>query len=264
MAINGLLARIGFAHENNGHVVPHEAMPDGAKRATLIVPTNAHLRLRAEHHRRFDKHAVRDAAGNVLVVRRKDGGKRSPQNTQRVYVSYLDARILRYRGAWRSGSRTWWLETVPLDERSYLPNILTWKLVSPASPAMRSQEINPPPLEELKGAIRASCDQDECVVTTEIGLPFFRGLSHPSNISEVTLIEAFLEQVVTLAGDTEVDLAALLREIVPSPEARQLHAFAPQDFRDHIHESVPRRVIKISNFYDAAIRLGLAINSGWV
>lgn len=284
MAINGLLARIGFAYENNGHVVPHEAMPDGAESATLMVPTNAHLRLRVEHHTRFDKHAVHDAAGNVLVVRRKDGGKRSLRNTQWVYLSYLDARLLRYRGVWRSGARTWWLETVPLDERSYLypifemqmvwmerlaptlarhvtglPDVLTWKLVTPAWPAMRSREINPPPLQELKRAIRSSFDRDGCVVTTEIGLPFFQGLSHPGNVSEVTLIEAFLEQVVTLAGDAEVDLTALLREIIPSPEARQLHAFAPQDFRDHVHESVPRKVVKISNFDDAAIRLGL----GW-
>ncbi|QOF72589.1 hypothetical protein IG197_05815 [Aminobacter sp. SR38] len=284
MAINGLLARIGFAYENNGHVVPHEAMPDGAESATLIVPTNAHLRLRAEHHARFDKHAVRDVAGNVLVVRRKDGGKRSPENTQRVYVSHLDARVPRYRGVWRSGSRTWWLETVPLDERSYLypifemqmvwmeglapilaehvpglPDVLTWKLVTPAYPAIRSKEINPPPLEELKGTIRVSYDPDGCVVSTEIGLPFFQGLSHPSNVSEVALIEGFLEQVVTLASGADVDRAALLREIIPSPEARQLHAFAPQDFRDYVHESVPGKVVKISSFDDAALRLGL----GW-
>lgn len=284
MAINGLLARIGFAYGNNGHVVPHEAMPDGVEHAMLMVPTNAHLRLRAEHHARFDKHAVHDAAGDGVVVRRKDGGKRSSQNTQLVYLSHLDARLLRYRGVWRSGSRKWWLETVPLDERSYLypifemqmvwmerlapilaqhvsglPDVLTWKLVSPVPPAMRSEEINPPSLEELKADIRASCDRDGCVVTTEIGLPFFRGLSHPSNVSEVTLVEAFLEQVVALAGGAEVDLAALLHEIVPSPEARQLHAFAPQDFRDHVHESVPRKIVKISSFDDAALRLGL----GW-
>ncbi|MER8982174.1 hypothetical protein [Mesorhizobium sp. M0870] len=283
-AINGLLARIGFAYGNNGHVVPHEAMPDGTESATLMVPTNAHLRLRAEHHARFDMHAVHDAAGNMLVVRRKDGGKRSPQNTQRIYVSHLDARVLRYRGVWRSGSRTWWLETVPSAERSNLypifemqmvwmerlapilarlvpslPDVLTWKLVTPTWPVIRSIEINPPPPEELKADIRASCDQEERVVTTEIGLPFFNGLSHAGNVSEVSLIEAFVEQVVTLAEGTEFNVAELLHEIVPSPEARQLHAFAPQGFRDHVRGSVPRKVVKISCFDDAALRLGL----GW-
>ncbi len=284
MAINGLLARIAFAYDNNGHVVPHEAIPDGSEGATLMVPTNAHLRLRAEHHARFDMHAVRDASGNVLVVRRKDGGKRSPQNTQRVYVSHLDARALRYRGVWRSGSRTWWLETVPSEERSHLypvfemqmvwmerlapilaervpglPDVLTWRLVTPAWPIIRSEDINAPPVEELKAAISASCDHAANVVTTEIGPSFFLGLSHPNNISEVTLMEAFLAQVVMLGDGAAVDLPELLHEIVLSPEARQLHAFAPQDFRDHVRRSLPDRVVHISRFDDASQRLGL----GW-
>lgn len=283
-AINGLLARIGFAYDNNGHVVPHEAIPDGTEGTTLMVPTNAHLRLRAEHHVRFDTHAVRDETGNVLIVRRKDGGKRSPQNTQRIYVSHLDARARRYRGVWKSGRRTWWLETTPSAERSYLypifemqmvwmerlapilaqrlpglPDVLTWKLVTPTSPAIRSEEINPPSVEELKAAIQASCDQGRRIVTTEIGLPFFLGLSHSGNLSEITLIEAFLEQVVTLASGAKVNISELLREIVPSPQARQLHAFAPQDFRDHVRDSVPDEVVEISRFDDASLRLGL----GW-
>jgi hypothetical protein len=284
MAINGLLARIGFAYDNKGHVVPHEAMPDGAESAMLMIPTNSHLRLRAEHHARFEVQAVRDALGNVLVVRRKDGGKRSPQNTQRVYVSHRDALALRYRGVWRDGSRTWWLETAPTEGRPYLypifemqmvwmeriapilvqhlpglPDVLTWRLVTTASPVMRSMEIVAPPVADLKAAIRSSCDHTENIVTTEIGLPFFQGLSHSGNISEVTLIEAFLAQVVMLADVGEVDLAKLLREIVPSSEARQLHAFAPQEFRDHVRESVPLKVVELSRFDDASQRLGL----GW-
>jgi hypothetical protein len=284
-AINGLLARIGFAYDNNGHVVPHENIPDGAEGATLMVPTNAHLRLRAEHHARFDKHAVRDLAGDVLVVRRKDGGKRSPQNIQGVYFSLLDARGLRYRAVWRSGPKVWWFETLPAGEPSYLypifemqmvwmerlapillervpslPDILTWKLVTPPSPDIPLEEINAPPVEELKAAILASCDRDGRIITTKIGLPFFHGLSHPSNVSEVTLIEVFLEQAVTLAdGAAEVHLPTLLNEIVPSPQARQLHAFAPQDFRDYVRDSVPDEVVEISRLDDASQRLGL----GW-
>jgi hypothetical protein len=73
------------------------------------------------------------------------------------------------------------------------------------------------------------------------------------------LIEAFLDQIVKLTTDAQVDLAEISREIVPSPEARQLHAFTPQNFRDHTHESVPQDVVHISRFDDAAIRLAL----GW-
>ncbi|EAB6718003.1 hypothetical protein DUP91_27145, partial [Salmonella enterica subsp. enterica] len=175
MAINGLLARIAFAYGNNGHVVPHEAMPDGSERATLMIPINAQLLLRTEHHAHFDKHALRDNEGNVLVVRRKDAGKRSLDNNQRMYVSPLDAKLSRYRGVWRSDNRTWWAETVPQKERTYLypvfemqmvwmerlapvlahhlpglPEVLTWKLIAPAWPAIPSEDISAPPIEELK------------------------------------------------------------------------------------------------------------------
>ena len=284
MSMNGIIARMAFAYDNNGHVVPHETMPDGSEGARLIIPTNMHLRLRTEHHTRLDKHALRDDARNVLVVRRKDGGKRSPNSKQCIYVSHLDALARRYRGVWKSGNRAWWIETLPKAEPSDLypifemqmvwmervapvlthhipdlPNVLTWKLVTPAWPGIRSEEIKVPPLEELRAAISASCDCEKKVITTEIGTEFYLGLSHVSNVSEVTLLEAFLEQVSKLIDGTDRDIATLIGEIVPSSEARQLHAFAPQDFRDHVRDSVPRRVVEISRFDDASQRLGL----GW-
>lgn len=284
LAINGLLARMGFAYGNRGHVVPHEAMPDGYESATLMLPINAHLRLRAEHHARYDKQVILDRKGKAVVVCRKNSSKHSPGNVHKIYVSYLDARSLRYRGVWVSGRRTWWIETESPTKHAHLypifemqavwmerlapilaqrvpelPDILTWTLVAPPPPAIKSSEISPPPLEDLKAAIYASCNRDDRVVTTEIGLPFFHGLAHPSNASEVALIEAFLEQVLTLSGRVDIDLEQLMREIIPSPEARQLHAFAPQDFRDHVLHSVTNEVVKISEFDDASQRLGL----GW-
>ena len=244
MSVNGLLARIAFAFDNDGHVVPHEAMPDGIEGTTLAIPTNAHLKLRAEHHARFDLHAVRDPSGQALVVRRKDGGKRSPGNSQRVYVSHVDARALRYRGVWRSGSRSWWLEALPTEERANLypifemqmvwmerlapvlvrhlpsiPDVITWKLVTPTWPIIRSEDIKPASVDELRAGIGASCDRETRIVVTEIGAAFYLGLSRPDNMSEVTLIEAFIAQVVTLANETDIDLSALLREIAPSSEA---------------------------------------------
>lgn len=284
MAVGGLLPRVAFAYANNGHVVPHEAMPDGSEGATLMIPTNVHLHLRAEHHKRQDKHAVRDEEGHVLIVHRKDGGKRSPENTQRIYLSLSDARRCRYRGVWRSGNRTWWIETVaqkepgslyPIFEMQMvwmerlapilvrdlpdLPDVVTWNLITPEWPGVRTEDIKAPSVEELKAAISASCDPGTRTVTTEIGAAFYLGLSSRDNVSEVALLEAFLEQVVKLATGAGPDLATLLHEIVPSPEARQLHAFAPQDFRDHVRQSASDRVVEISRFDDASQRLGL----GW-
>ncbi|EAB6718015.1 hypothetical protein DUP91_27210, partial [Salmonella enterica subsp. enterica] len=76
----------------------------------------------------------------------------------------------------------------------------------------------------------------------EIGEPFYLGLSRRDNLSEVVLLEAFLAQAMALATGTDLEIETLLREIVPSPEARQLHAFAPQDFRDHVRGAVTRKI----------------------
>jgi hypothetical protein len=284
MAINGLLARMANAYGNDGHVVPHEEMPDGSLALTLLVPTNAHLQARAEHHSRFDKHAVVDRSGSVLVVRRRDRGDRSPGSVQRVYLSHSDARILRYRAVWRMDDRRWWLETasdagrphlypvfemqmvwmerlapVLADRFPGLPEQWTWRLVTPEWPAMRSDAALPLPRVELRNGIESGCDLIAKVVTTRIGMPFFQGLRQADNLSEVVLLEALVEKVMELTDDAPAAVDEILAKVVPSPQARQLHAFAPQDFRDHVHGSVPDRPVEMSRFDDASQRLGL----GW-
>mgnify|MGYP000359325356 CR=1 FL=1 len=284
MAVNGLLARIAAAIENDGHVVPHGAMPDGSHAATILIPTNAHLPLRIEHHHRADKHVVSDYSGTTLVVRRKDGGKRSPGNVQSVYFSQQDARALRYRGVWRRGTRTWWLETAPVEERSplypifemqmvwmerlapilaemapQLPDELTWKLVTPAWPRLRPSERDNPSIEELQAGIVTTVDRATATVVTEIGLPFYLGLSRPDNRSEVILLEAFAEGVLQLVAGVGIGAQELVRLAVRTDQARQLHAFAPQEFRDHVRADLPTNVVTISRFDDASQRLGL----GW-
>ena len=285
MAINGILARIGFAYGNRGHVLPHEALPDGAENATLIVPTNAHLDLRVQHHAKFDEQAVVAPDGEIVVVRRKDGGKRSPEKAQRIYVSYSDASRGRFRAVWKSKARNWWLETVPrggepvqlypifemqtvwmeriapvLDQAfPELPDTMTWRLVTSAWPQMKSEDICPPSAEEIHASIGASHDRTRKVVTTEIGPAFFYGLSHAENISETALVQALVREAVQFSSAPAPDIADLVVRIVPSPHARQLHAFAPQDLRDHVRHSIDRSAVDISAFDDAAIRLGL----GW-
>lgn len=285
MAINGILARIGFAYGNRGHVVPHEALPDGAENATLMVPTNAHLDLRVQHHSRFDEQAVVTADGETVVVRRKDGGKRSPEKTQKIYVSYSDASRGRFRAIWKSRDRNWWLETVPNENQPVglypvfemqtvwmeqiaplldqafpdLPDTMTWRLITSAWPQMKTEDICPPSTEEIHASIRASRDRTGNAVVTEIGPTFFYGLSHAENISESALVQAVVREVMQFSNVPAPDIAGLMVRIVPSPHARQLHAFAPQDLRDHVRHSIDRSAVNITAFDDAAIRLGL----GW-
>lgn len=285
MAINGILARIGFAFGNRGHVVPHEALPDGAENVTLMVPTNAHLDLRLQHHPRFDEQSLIAPGGEIVVVRRKDGGKRSPEKTQRIYVSYSDASRGRFRAVWKFRSRNWWVETIPRGDRAArlypifemqmvwmeqiapildevlrgLPDTFTWRLITSEWPQMRSEDIRAPSIEEINDAIITSHDPETNTVVSEIGPGFFEGLSVPDNASEAALVHAVVLEAVRLSGATLADMPGLMMRIVPSPQARQLHAFAPQDFRDQVRDSIGQSATNITAFDDAAIRLGL----GW-
>ncbi|MDW9533619.1 hypothetical protein RWE87_27400 (plasmid) [Sinorhizobium meliloti] len=284
-AINGLLARIGFAYANRGHVVPHEALPDGSANVTLVVPTNAHLDLRKQHHSRFDKQVLIAPDGERVVIRRKDGGRRSLNKIQRIYISYSDAWRRRFRAVWKLGRRNWWVETIPEGEaagRHYrvfemqtvwmeqiapvldqimpsLPDRLTWRLVTSEWPALRSEDICPPSSEEIHASIHTSHDRVENIVVTEIGPTFFRGLSHAENISEAALVQALIREMVLLLGAPGPDIAEVMAVVVPSPHARQLHAFAPQEFRDYVRHSIPTNVTGMSPFDNGAIKLGL----GW-
>ena len=73
------------------------------------------------------------------------------------------------------------------------------------------------------------------------------------------MVEAFVLGALRLTGRDESELATITARIVSSPHARQLHAFAPQDFRDLMRDTFDLRVVEISSIQDAAIRIGL----GW-
>lgn len=284
-AINGLVARFGFAVQNDGHVVPHSALPDGAHDAMLMIPTNAHLDLRVRHHKKFDIRSVQPPTGAAIVVRKKDGGKGAPQGIQRIYLSEQDAIRGRYRAVWIELDKAWWAETrskdgsksdlypifemqmvwlariAPLLFGSYskFPEKLTWRLIAGSFPNHKSENIRPPSKEEIAASIKTAINLESATIECEISDVFFLGLSHAENVSEVSLVRSFVSAALKLAGIEESDLDRLMDDIAPSPSARQLHAFAPQGFRDHVRNAVGRRFARISAIDDGAVRLGL----GW-
>ena len=96
-------------------------------------------------------------------------------------------------------------------------------------------------------------------LVTEIGQAFYRGLSRSDNAAEAAVVRSFVKQAIELSGETDQSVDELTAEIVPSPDARQMHAFAPQEFRDHIRDAIARPPVLMSRFDDAALRIGL----GW-
>lgn len=284
--MNGLLAQVGDAIANQGHMIPHEALPDGIPGGIIVAPSNSQLELRVRHHKRQDIQAVATPENGAAIVRRKDGGNRSPGGESRIYCSIEEVRQRRLRGVWLRSDMSWWAETRAIDSADTanlygvweaqtvwlerigpvlcdcldeLPHMLEWQLRIDPQPPTYSDSIVPATIIEVLDDISVSCDLASKSVTTEVGSTFWRGLSNDDNSSEYALIKAFLTGIQELVKEAEFDVDELMERVVPSASARQLHAFAPQDFRDHMRDAFDGKVVHIGQFQDAAIRIGL----GW-
>nr|WP_323780450.1 hypothetical protein [Amylibacter sp.] len=283
--VNGLLAQVGDTIRNDGHLIPHSDLPDGMRGGLIMGRTNGQLQLRVEHHQRLDRRVVLTPEGDYIDMQREGSGARSPGGVSHLYVSMEDARNQRFRAVWAKRARTWWVESRPkskgvatpcfrgfealrtwmeriapvLDEAiPELPDLLLWDLKIDPQPPTRSADLVPAGAEEIRASIELKFAPPG-VITTTVKPEFWLGLSNDSNIAEAILVEMFLLGALRLSGRDEGELPTIVSRIVTSPHARQLHAFAPQDFRDHMRDAFDRRVVEISSIQDGAIRIGL----GW-
>ena len=283
---NGLLEKVSLAQANGGHLVQHEVMPDGFDAGIIYIPTNAHRGLRAAHHRRWNVRSIATPDDRFAVVRRKDESELTRDGSSRIYCAFEDIERRTLRGAWIGGSRTWWVHasSEEITDKSFLygvwdmqcvwmeqiasildralpslPDLLVWRLNIAPWEATPAAEIMPASPEEIESDVATWMDAKSRAMVTEVGPVFYRGLSHSDNAAEVALVRSFVKQAVALSDQTNQSVGALIAQIVRSPDARQMHAFAPQDFRDHVRDAIGSPPVLMSRLDDAALRVGL----GW-
>ena len=283
---NGLLPKVAIAHENGGHLVPHEAMPDEFYAGVIAIPTNAHLGLRAAHHRRWDVRSIAAPDDRTAVVRLIGGSELLQEAKSRIYIDPEDLEGGILRGAWLGGSHTWWVHvsSEEIVDKNVLwnvwdmqcvwmeriartlihalpspPDFLVWRLNFSRWEKIPATEVMPATPEEIERDVTTLIEVGSATIVTEIGPAFYRGLSRSDNAAEAAVVRSFVEQVVPLCGHTDQSIESFMVEIVPSPDARQMHAFAPQDFHDHVRDAIGSPPVLMSQLDDAALRIGL----GW-
>ena len=94
--------------------------------------------------------------------------------------------------------------------------------------------------DEIESDVATCIDPKSRAIVTVVGPAFYRGLSRSDNAAEVTLAQSFVKQAVALCGLTDQCVEALMAQIARSTDARHMHAFAPQDFRDNVLDAIGR------------------------
>ena len=98
-------------------------------------------------------------------------------------------------------------------------------------------------------------------IEIEIGDGFEDGLVQPENVAERVLVEAFVDGVAMVAGETDDadKRKRALDAICPDPAMRYMHRFAAQNFRDYLSSEIGRKPLLVNQFDHAACLIGL----GW-
>lgn len=290
---NGLLNLVAWEHSLGGSIAPHAELPvdfgHGGTTGVLMVPQNGLLALRLEVVEAEDAQMAKDGAGQHVLMRRrersafKEGARRAA-----LYESWSDAAEGRLRAACLSGKRAWWIKVnaaedaptrilfeqwemlgtwlahaVPVLEAAF-PNLplkpVTWEVQFAVLRESAHAEEEPPERDAIPRLLTINVDGLSLTVHLDVAAGFDFAFHHPDNVAEVALVTALVEGTARLAGQTldRDSLAALVARIIPSGDARHIHFFQAQGFRDYIAQCFQVHPIMIERQDTALVQIGLA------
>lgn len=290
--INGLLNLAAWMHELEGHLAPHDRLPDdvGDAQLLIMVPPNGLRDLRHKVLARWDPHMVQSMLGEWTRVMRDENSMFAEDHRKPFYVQTNGPEVGWPQAVYESPTRNWWcaLETSAGTSGAYAFELLrvlkTWvvrfgPILDQAFPKLPSQvqwrvafrgDVGEHPTE--LGLARSTYDdalaalklrvypQNNLVeIIAEVG--FERAFLHAENIAERALVQRTVEGFRDLANAVQdvSQVQALVAAIVPDIHARSQHGFMARQFRDYIRNSVWAAPILVSAEDTALVRLDL----GW-
>lgn len=291
---NGLLNMVAWVRSLEGHLVPHGDLPDDFvtnenTHAVIAINQNSLRDLRHEAADIFDPHVEQDIHGRWINVRKEGQSFFEDDRRQPLYAVWHHPEGHRLSAVYVTKSKPWWCEIEVTDRTSGHFAYERWKMVTtwlsravpmleqaidglPAGPILWKAKFEGDVGEyeglgpiitftETRTQISVSADSATRTIFTVAGTLFERAHFNAENISERALVDALVEGVALLAGQTLSisDQASLVNSIVRDVSARQTHAFRAQKFRDFVHQDIPRSPITIDEIDASALKLGL----GW-
>lgn len=289
---NGLLNLIAWIQHNDGHLVPHDNLPEG--RITpehpirLVPPLNLLRDIRVEVNHAYDRHIVKDHTDRSHYVERVWPrplfGKASSRN---LYVSLSDVENGQLTAVYHSKIKLWistatpniterrvnyklweatgeWLHRIGtglekcLEHLSAKTNIKVYIEFQDGDSELDG--VNKPTRVDLEAlcVIEQTGDVNARKITFKEG--FISGFRNAENIAEQLIAEALIKSyLMILAQDDEITFVAILKTVVTNTEARHFHLFHAHSYLDFVKDSLPKQLVSINPIDDAAVKIGL----GW-
>lgn len=290
---NGLLNLVGWIREHEGHLVPHNQLPEQKisldNPLMMQIPTYMIRDVRANSDKGCDRHSVIDNIGYWHEVRHKASAPLFPSKSlSKLYVSKTALKSQTLSSVYE-GSNTLWLSThfpnIKENDLSYrlwemthewlhrvgevVDDICSNRSVRSVvkiniyfedqdMPAEQTEKPNKDRLDSLSLLTKSRTD-NSCDLFLKKG--FLDGAKWAENILErilvASLTRGFLNLLLVKKSDQELE--DITDAIVKNEHARSFHIFHAHGFLDYVRGYLPKSVVKLNELDDGVAKLGL----GW-
>lgn len=289
--INGLINLLAWAQSLDGHLIPHERMPDDffGDNAFIIIDQNSQKQLRFDVAINTDRRLLTSPYGELLEMRKLSEDQFPTDKHLALYghEGFLDGRGIPLAYLTDQGT-VWWGEVDTPTAKRRVHAYARWQLIKTWLPRISDSlsrylsehkssyllhltftgnigdggDYNEPgSFDASLEAISVQTDPNRNAVFLEIGEGFEHGIFNAENVAERAFVTRAVQGFYQLAEQAlPEDLSAkIVKEIVPNTDARQTHRYASMDIRDLLRSTLPAKLIKTNRMDEGALKLGL----GW-